>query len=144
MPLIFPTTPVLKHKLTLLCFALVFSFSFPQLLSFNYHIFVILFQALEVQNKHSEGLVELFKVCLIHRIFPPEENSVCFSAPCFMCKLLSFVCFNVQELRYFLLLINTNQFLILNHEMEHHQHDSCSLFFVPRSLGDDNSVSNST
>lgn len=31
--------------------------------------------ALEVQNKHSEGLVELFKVCLIHRIFPPEENS---------------------------------------------------------------------
>ncbi|XP_057779082.1 uncharacterized protein LOC130997679 isoform X2 [Salvia miltiorrhiza] len=32
--------------------------------------------ALEVQNKHSEALVELFKVCLIHRIFPPEENSV--------------------------------------------------------------------
>ncbi|XP_042059189.1 uncharacterized protein LOC121803624 [Salvia splendens] len=31
--------------------------------------------ALEVQNKHSEALVELFKVCLIHRIFPPEENS---------------------------------------------------------------------
>ncbi|KAH6768197.1 hypothetical protein C2S51_013533 [Perilla frutescens var. frutescens] len=31
--------------------------------------------ALEVQNKHSEGLVELFKVCLIHRIFPPRENS---------------------------------------------------------------------
>ncbi|KAL8491862.1 hypothetical protein ACS0TY_023457 [Phlomoides rotata] len=32
-------------------------------------------QALEVQNRHSEALVELFKVCLIHRIFPPEENS---------------------------------------------------------------------
>ncbi|KAL3829228.1 hypothetical protein ACJIZ3_018030 [Penstemon smallii] len=31
--------------------------------------------ALEVQNKHSEALVELFKVCLIHRIFPPEESS---------------------------------------------------------------------
>ncbi|KAL3642094.1 hypothetical protein CASFOL_012909 [Castilleja foliolosa] len=31
--------------------------------------------ALEVQNKHAEALVELFKVCLIHRIFPPEENS---------------------------------------------------------------------
>ncbi|PIN20557.1 hypothetical protein CDL12_06757 [Handroanthus impetiginosus] len=31
--------------------------------------------ALEVQNKHSEAMVELFKVCLIHRIFPPEENS---------------------------------------------------------------------
>ncbi|KAL8487408.1 hypothetical protein ACS0TY_023910 [Phlomoides rotata] len=31
--------------------------------------------ALEVQNRHSEALVELFKVCLIHRIFPPEENS---------------------------------------------------------------------
>ncbi|GFP80709.1 hypothetical protein PHJA_000214200 [Phtheirospermum japonicum] len=33
--------------------------------------------ALEVQNKHAEALVELFNVCLIHRIFPPEENSVC-------------------------------------------------------------------
>ncbi|KAL0368660.1 UNVERIFIED_CONTAM: hypothetical protein Scaly_1084900 [Sesamum calycinum] len=31
--------------------------------------------ALEVQNKHSEALVELFKVCVIHRIFPPAENS---------------------------------------------------------------------
>lgn len=31
--------------------------------------------ALEVQSRHSEALVELFKVCLIHRIFPPEENS---------------------------------------------------------------------
>ncbi|KAK6122859.1 hypothetical protein DH2020_043385 [Rehmannia glutinosa] len=31
--------------------------------------------ALEVQNKHAEALAELFKVCLIHRIFPPEENS---------------------------------------------------------------------
>ncbi|CAA0818640.1 Unknown protein [Striga hermonthica] len=31
--------------------------------------------ALEVQNKHAEALVELFKVCLIHRVFPPEENS---------------------------------------------------------------------
>ncbi|KAL0322733.1 UNVERIFIED_CONTAM: hypothetical protein Sangu_1892600 [Sesamum angustifolium] len=29
--------------------------------------------ALEVQNKHSEALVELFKVCVIHRIFPPAE-----------------------------------------------------------------------
>ncbi|XP_075497700.1 uncharacterized protein LOC142534945 isoform X2 [Primulina tabacum] len=32
--------------------------------------------ALEVQNKHSESLVELFKVCLIHRIFPPGESSL--------------------------------------------------------------------
>ncbi|KAI3459757.1 hypothetical protein Pfo_016420 [Paulownia fortunei] len=31
--------------------------------------------ALEVQNKHAEVLVELFKVCIIHRIFSPEENS---------------------------------------------------------------------
>ncbi|XP_051118210.1 uncharacterized protein LOC127242636 [Andrographis paniculata] len=31
--------------------------------------------ALEVQNKHSDALAELFKVCLIHRTFPPEENS---------------------------------------------------------------------
>ncbi|KAL7128121.1 hypothetical protein ABFS83_14G294800 [Erythranthe nasuta] len=31
--------------------------------------------ALEVQNKHSEALAELFKVCIIHQIFTPEENS---------------------------------------------------------------------
>ncbi|GER41653.1 NADH-quinone oxidoreductase subunit D [Striga asiatica] len=31
--------------------------------------------ALEVQNKHAQALAELFKVCLIHRVFPPEENS---------------------------------------------------------------------
>ncbi|KAK6145783.1 hypothetical protein DH2020_019652 [Rehmannia glutinosa] len=30
--------------------------------------------ALEVQNKHAEALAELFKVCLIHRIFPPEPE----------------------------------------------------------------------
>ncbi|EPS65535.1 hypothetical protein M569_09246, partial [Genlisea aurea] len=31
--------------------------------------------ALEVQNKHSEALEELSKVCTIHRVFPPERNS---------------------------------------------------------------------
>ncbi|KAL2507275.1 hypothetical protein Fot_30922 [Forsythia ovata] len=31
--------------------------------------------ALEVQGKHSEALFELSKVCLIHRVFPPEESS---------------------------------------------------------------------
>ncbi|XAR71141.1 hypothetical protein NMG60_11028272 [Bertholletia excelsa] len=31
--------------------------------------------ALEMQGKRSEGLMELSKLCCIHRIFPPEENS---------------------------------------------------------------------
>ncbi|PSS24511.1 Protein lingerer like [Actinidia chinensis var. chinensis] len=31
--------------------------------------------ALEMQGKHSEAVVELSKICLIHRIFPPEECS---------------------------------------------------------------------
>ncbi|KAF3673509.1 putative CMP-sialic acid transporter 2-like [Capsicum annuum] len=31
--------------------------------------------ALEIQGKHSEAVVELFKVCVIHQIFPPEEFS---------------------------------------------------------------------
>lgn len=34
------------------------------------------FQALEIQGKHSEAAVELFKICVIHQIFPPEEFSV--------------------------------------------------------------------
>ncbi|KAK9288502.1 hypothetical protein L1049_016961 [Liquidambar formosana] len=31
--------------------------------------------ALEMQGKHLEALVELSSICLIHRIFPPEESS---------------------------------------------------------------------
>lgn len=31
--------------------------------------------ALEIQGKHSEAVVELFKICVIHQIFPPEEFS---------------------------------------------------------------------
>lgn len=31
--------------------------------------------ALEMQGKHSEAMEELSKICLIHRIFPPEEAS---------------------------------------------------------------------
>lgn len=31
--------------------------------------------ALEIQGKHSEAVVELFKICIIHQIFPPEEFS---------------------------------------------------------------------
>ncbi|MCD9643708.1 hypothetical protein HAX54_031365 [Datura stramonium] len=31
--------------------------------------------ALEIQGKHSEAMVELFKICAIHKIFPPEEFS---------------------------------------------------------------------
>ncbi|CAH2058233.1 unnamed protein product, partial [Thlaspi arvense] len=31
--------------------------------------------ALEIQGKHSESVAELSKICLIHRIFPPEEYS---------------------------------------------------------------------
>lgn len=38
---------------------------------------VFSFQALEMQGKHSEAMVEMSKLSLIHRIFPPEESSVC-------------------------------------------------------------------
>ncbi|RVW92281.1 hypothetical protein CK203_032520 [Vitis vinifera] len=31
--------------------------------------------ALEMQGRHSEAVVELSKICLIHQIFPPEESS---------------------------------------------------------------------
>lgn len=31
--------------------------------------------ALEIQGKHSEAVVELFKIYIIHQIFPPEEFS---------------------------------------------------------------------
>ncbi|OIT38809.1 hypothetical protein A4A49_32076 [Nicotiana attenuata] len=31
--------------------------------------------ALEMQGNHSEAAVELFKICVIHQIFPPEEFS---------------------------------------------------------------------
>lgn len=31
--------------------------------------------ALEIQGKHSEAVLELFKICAIHQIFPPEEFS---------------------------------------------------------------------
>ncbi|CAN8284605.1 unnamed protein product [Cochlearia groenlandica] len=31
--------------------------------------------ALEIQDKHSESVAELSKVCLIHRIFPPQKYS---------------------------------------------------------------------
>jgi hypothetical protein len=34
-------------------------------------------QALEMQGKRSEALDELSKICRIHNMFPPEENSVC-------------------------------------------------------------------
>lgn len=36
----------------------------------------MLLQALEIQGKHSESVGELSKICLIHRIFPPNEYSV--------------------------------------------------------------------
>lgn len=34
-------------------------------------------QALEMQGKHVDALGELSKICLLLRIFPPEESSVC-------------------------------------------------------------------
>ena len=34
-------------------------------------------QALEIQGKHAEAEFELSKKCLMLRIFPPEESSVC-------------------------------------------------------------------
>lgn len=34
-------------------------------------------QALEMQGKQVEAMVELSKICLLLRIFPPEESSVC-------------------------------------------------------------------
>ena len=39
--------------------------------------YAVLIQALEMQGRHSEAVVELSKICLIHQIFPPEESSVC-------------------------------------------------------------------
>ncbi|KAF3670392.1 hypothetical protein FXO37_08565 [Capsicum annuum] len=33
-------------------------------------------ESLEIQGKHSEAMVELFKICAIHQIFPPEEFSL--------------------------------------------------------------------
>uniref|UniRef100_A0A7N0TKF6 Uncharacterized protein n=1 Tax=Kalanchoe fedtschenkoi TaxID=63787 RepID=A0A7N0TKF6_KALFE len=32
--------------------------------------------ALELQQKHSEAVAELSKICILHQIFPPEESSV--------------------------------------------------------------------
>jgi hypothetical protein len=50
-------------------------------------------QALEIQGKRTEALDELVKICRIHNVFPPEENSVCillFSLPiCFPVLLFS-------------------------------------------------------
>ena len=34
-------------------------------------------QALEIQGKRPEALDELLKICRIHNMFPPEDNSVC-------------------------------------------------------------------
>ncbi|XP_071939441.1 uncharacterized protein [Coffea arabica] len=31
--------------------------------------------ALKIQGNHSEAVAELLKICLIHKIFPPEESS---------------------------------------------------------------------
>ncbi|OMO97708.1 hypothetical protein COLO4_14416 [Corchorus olitorius] len=31
--------------------------------------------AFEMQGKHTEAMLELSKICLVHRIFPPEESS---------------------------------------------------------------------
>lgn len=88
-------------------------------------IFNTLFQALEVQNKHSEGLAELFKVCIIHRIFPPAENSVRFSVIFLLCTLMILVCFSVQEFHIYLLFM-MNQYrpvmLFWIIEMELHRH----------------------
>lgn len=59
---------------------------YPFLLSFNLILVVSLswcstfaiywVQALEVQGKHSEAVLELSKICVILRTFPPEESSV--------------------------------------------------------------------
>jgi hypothetical protein len=41
-----------------------------------------------MQGKHAEAKLELSKICLIHRIFPPEEFSVCVLAFVYLlCKV---------------------------------------------------------
>lgn len=40
-------------------------------------LFLVWLQALVMQGKHAEAVVELSKICLVWRIFPPEESSVC-------------------------------------------------------------------
>ncbi|KAK6122892.1 hypothetical protein DH2020_043358 [Rehmannia glutinosa] len=60
--------------------------------------------ALEVQNKHAEALAELFKVCLIHRIFPPEENSV---RLCLLFAVQTSVICLFSSYKYFLLRLCT-------------------------------------
>lgn len=42
----------------------------------NFSDTVLIFQALEMQGKPIEAVNELSKLCLVHRIFPPEEGSV--------------------------------------------------------------------
>lgn len=42
-----------------------------------------------MQGKHAEAMLELSKMCLVLRIFPPEESAVCATVyPCyFLCSL---------------------------------------------------------
>ena len=44
-------------------------------------------QAFEMQGNHTEALLELSKICLVHLIFPPEESSVCNLFLAFFLKL---------------------------------------------------------
>ena len=58
-----------------------YGFTYTQLQGF--HVLTMLIpcffrpQALEIQGKRPEALDELVKICRIHYIFPPEDNSVC-------------------------------------------------------------------
>ncbi|KAM3237827.1 hypothetical protein P3S67_012257 [Capsicum chacoense] len=60
-------------------------------------------EALEIQGKHSEAVVKLFKICVIHQIFPPKEFSFCISSfytllsssdLCSICVSHGVFCFN--------------------------------------------------
>ncbi|KAM3342537.1 hypothetical protein P3S68_027503 [Capsicum galapagoense] len=60
-------------------------------------------EALEIHGKHSEAVVKLFKICVIHQIFPPKEFSFCISSfytllsssdLCSICVSHGVFCFN--------------------------------------------------
>lgn len=81
------------QRMPFLAFSLYF-------IEFMFHNSILL-QALKMQGKHSEAVLELSKICVIHHIFPPEESSVCvlFSNE-FLHMIFSFYNFSLCLLGY--------------------------------------------
>ena len=52
-----------------------------------------------MQGKHTEAAGELSKLCLIHRIFPPEEGSVSSLGDPF--SFLGFPIFDIDQIKTF-------------------------------------------